>query len=327
MSRCAGPTFFAICSFSIICLRLLQAGESLVEVLHQRGVPAREILRRSEFAEIRERLQRGWIATREVDDPRPGPTCHLARPGSRCGLSRGHAAAKLITQLSPLGLDVFRCGPFFAARLATASDASHRFDHGEYIVGLHVAVRVRTRVVEERPKALEPLDLDIHTIPMRTQNIGERDAVVFDDATDIREREAEVAQRTDATQTLNVVLVVDSLVTIRPRRRHEQPDVVVVVERAHGQASCARQLSDTPASVRRPHRWPMYNLTSRQVQAENRAWTQSANPATYPPSTEGPHDSRITMTKPTKSTLLAPSALRVRTKVRAGGFDTAGAVK
>jgi hypothetical protein len=113
------------------------------------------------------------------------------------------------------------------------------------------SVRVRARVVEERSKAPEPVDLDIHPSPVRTQNIQERRAVILEHTTDVREREAEVPQRTDAVQACHVVLVVNALLTKGPRRGPEQPDVLVVVERAHGQAGRLRQLSDAPASIRR----------------------------------------------------------------------------
>jgi hypothetical protein len=195
-------------------LRLLQARESLIEVPHQRGVPTREVLGRREPSQIGERLQRGLIPTCKLDDARQGLACNCPRSRSRWGFSRDHAPAKLVTQSPPLRLGIFRCCPFLAACLPPAIDPRHRFDHREHIVGLDVALRMRTRVVEERPKALESLDLDIHTIAVGMQDIGERNAVILDDSTDVREREAEVAQRTDAAQPLDVALVVEALATL-----------------------------------------------------------------------------------------------------------------
>jgi hypothetical protein len=61
----------------------------------------------------------------------------------------------------------------------------------------------------------------------------------------------QVAQRADAVEASHVVLVVEPLVSLRPRRGREQPDVLVVVEGAHRQAGGVRQLADTPAASAR----------------------------------------------------------------------------
>jgi hypothetical protein len=209
--------FFAICMTCMFRLCFLKVGESLVEVLHQRGIPTGKVLWGREPAKVCERLERGLVATGELDDPCQCHTGQGARARSRSGLSGDHASTKLVPELPPSGLGFLRCVPvFFATRLATASDSRHRFDRGEHIVRFDVAIRMRARVVEERPKALESLDLDIHTIPVGTQNVADRSTVVLEHMTDVREREAEITQRADAIEASNVVLVVNSLIPIRP---------------------------------------------------------------------------------------------------------------
>ncbi len=193
----------------------MKVGESLVEVLHQRGVPAREVLRGSKPAKVCERLQRGLVATCELDDPCEGLARQGARARSRWGLSGHHAIAKLVTQLPPSGLGILRYVALLVNHLATASGPRHRFDRGEHIVSFDVAACVGARMIEEHPEALEPLDLDIHTSPVGTQDIRERSTVILEHPTDVREREPEVAQRTDPVEASHVVLVIEALVTIR----------------------------------------------------------------------------------------------------------------
>jgi hypothetical protein len=254
-----------------LCLwRLGDAGERLVQVLHQRGIPAREILWGSELAHVCERLERRSITTGELDDPGQRHACDRARAGRRWGLPRGHASTKLVAQLPPSGLVIVRHTTLLEPGIAAPSDPRQRFDRGEHIVSVDVVVRSRARVVEQRPQALEPLDLVIDTRPVGSQRIGERSTIVREDPTDVREREAELTQRTDPLETSHVVLVVDALLSIGPRSGREQADALVVVERADGQTGRARQLADAPAAAARRsflHRQRRYNLTSRQLQA------------------------------------------------------------
>lgn len=106
-------------------------------------------------------------------------------------------------------------------------------------------------MVEERPEPLQPLDLGIHARPVDTQDVQERSTALLEQVADLGERDTDVAQRTDPAKAPQVLLAVNALATLRPRRRHEQPDVFVVVERAHGQAGRARQLSDAPPALAR----------------------------------------------------------------------------
>jgi hypothetical protein len=218
-----------------------------------------------------QRLERRLVAARELDDARPSLECQRAHARSRGRLAGRHAAAKFVSQRPPPRLPIARVLSLLASRMATANDASHRFDRREHIVGVDVAICMLTDVIEQRPEALESLDLDIHTLSMRAQDIQERGAIVLDDPTDVREREPEVPQGTDLIQALDIVLVVEALPPVRARGRDEQSDVVVVMKSTDGQPGCPCQFADAPgASSRRPfHRGATYNLTSRQVQAEN----------------------------------------------------------
>ncbi|HLT35686.1 MAG TPA: hypothetical protein VK034_05355 [Enhygromyxa sp.] len=188
----------------------------LVEVPHQRGIPAGEVLRGSESAQVCERLQCRRVATCKLDNSCQRRAGHRARAGSGRGLSRDHASTKLVTQLPPAGLVILRPGLLLETILATAIDPRHRFDGGEQVVSVDVGVRLRAGVVEQGPKVVEPLNLDIHTIPVGPQNIQDRNAVIREDPTDLRERQAEVAQRTDAIEASRVVVVIEALVTLGP---------------------------------------------------------------------------------------------------------------
>lgn len=137
--------------------------------------------------------------------------------------------------------------------MAAANDASHRFDRREHIIGVDVAICMRTHMIEQRPEALESPDLHVHALSMGAQDIQERGAVVLDDPPDVRERQPEVSQRADLVETTDVVLVVEALPSVRARGRDQQSDVVVVMKGAHGQPGCPSQLADAPgASMRRP---------------------------------------------------------------------------
>lgn len=200
-----------------------------------------------------QRFERRRIAAGELDDARPSLACQRAHAWGRYGLAGRHAAAKLGSQRPPARLCIARVFAFLAPRVATANDASHRFDRREHIVGRHMAICMLTHMIEQRPKALEPLNLHIHPLSMRAQNIQERGAIVLDDPPDVREREAQISKRTDLIEPLDIVLVVEALPSIRARGRDEQSDVVVVMKGAHGQTRCPGQFSDAPgASIRRP---------------------------------------------------------------------------
>jgi hypothetical protein len=152
----------------MFCLLLVEAGERLVEVLHEAGVPAREVLGRSNPAQVRERLQRGGVAPRELDDARPGGAGESTRARSRGSLSTPQASAQLVAQLAPSGLGVLAGSSCLAPCTAAASDPRHRLDRGEHGVCVHDAAGVLAGGIEQRPKPPEPLDLQLHASAIGT---------------------------------------------------------------------------------------------------------------------------------------------------------------
>ena len=110
----------------------------------------------------------------------------------------------------------------------------------------------------------------VHPRQVGAEHLAERRALVAHDLADVREREAEVAQRPDPVEPPHVALVLEPLLPLRPPRGREQPDLLVVVQRAHRQSGRLRQLTDPPGPPARPsraHLFASYNLTPREVQA------------------------------------------------------------
>src|SRR5690606_22716005 len=107
----AGPTFCARRAFSILHLHFVEARESPFEVLHQRGVPPREAPGRCKPTKVCERLERGRVVPRELDDARTARAGYGARARGRRRLSRQQARAKRVPELPPTGLGVFRSIP------------------------------------------------------------------------------------------------------------------------------------------------------------------------------------------------------------------------
>lgn len=218
-----------------------------------------------------ERLERGRVVPRELDDARTARAGYGARARGRRRLSRQQARAKRVPELPPTGLGVFRSIPRRGALVAPARDPRHRLDRGQHGVGLDRVIGLRARVLEKRPKPAEPLELGVNPRAVGTEDVAERSAVVLEELADLGEREADVAQRPNSVEAPQILLVVDALVPLRARGRHEQPEALVVVQRAHRQTGRARKLSDTPAPSARGsfvHRASRYDLTQRQVQGE-----------------------------------------------------------
>ena len=75
---------------------------------------------------------------------------------------------------------------------------------------------------------------------------------------DLAEREAQVAEGADLVEPPNVVLAIEPVARLRALRRPEQPDLVVVMERPHGEPGGRGKLADLPEllfawAVVRPH--------------------------------------------------------------------------
>lgn len=78
---------------------------------------------------------------------------------------------------------------------------------------------MRAGVIDERSHALEALDLEIDPRALCSEHLCERDMISVEQPPDLGEREAEVAQGTDAREAAHVVLVVDALMTSPTRQR------------------------------------------------------------------------------------------------------------
>jgi hypothetical protein len=124
-------------------------------------------------------------------------------------------------------------------------------------------------VVAEDLEHLLRRQLDAHPscLPRPVQCVGHRDEppallaqpvrvlaqqrarvdVVVEQRADLLERQPERAVGEQPLQPREVRVVVDAVAGRRPRRRHEQPERLPVVQRAHGRAGRPRDLPDRPA--------------------------------------------------------------------------------
>jgi hypothetical protein len=69
---------------------------------------------------------------------------------------------------------------------------------------------------------------------------------------DLSEVEAEAPHRGDLVEPLCLLGPVPPMARTRPRGGHEQPDLVVVVQRPHGDAGCVGEFADAPFPVAAP---------------------------------------------------------------------------
>ena len=181
----------------------------------------------------------------------------------------------------------------------SARDPRHRLDGLEHVIGVRDTGRLHARAVEECAKPPEPLELGIHASQLGPQDVAQRRALVVEHLTDVRERQAQVAQGADTVQAPHVALGVESLVPLRPLRGREQPNVLVVVECAHRQPGGLRQLADSPVPTARLsflHARARYNLTSRQVQGRPFA-VRRRNKHQRPSRTQGALPGRVPFKK------------------------------
>jgi hypothetical protein len=72
------------------------------------------------------------------------------------------------------------------------------------------------------------------------------EVLVVECAGDRVEWEAERAQRDDPVEAVDVVLAVHAVPARRALGGRQQPDLVVVMERAHREAGAPRELADLP---------------------------------------------------------------------------------
>ncbi len=102
---------------------------------------------------------------------------------------------------------------------------------------------------------------------------------------DLLEVEAEAPHRGDLVEPLCLLGPVPPMARTRPRGRREQPDLVVMVKRPHGDASGVGEFAHAPfpvaaADFRFRHRRRTYDLTLREVQERSALtalliyWTQ-----------------------------------------------------
>jgi hypothetical protein len=61
---------------------------------------------------------------------------------------------------------------------------------------------------------------------------------------DLTKGQAQASQQTDVAEALDVGIVVNPVSSLRPVRRHQEPDLLIVVQGAHGEPCSRCQLAD-----------------------------------------------------------------------------------
>lgn len=97
------------------------------------------------------------------------------------------------------------------------------------------------------------LESPIELVEMRGEGRGHVARVRVQHGRDTRQWQPEPAQGADAIEPLDVVVAVDAVPAVAATRGRDEPDLVVVVQRAHGQPGCPGQVADSPTVVVRGH--------------------------------------------------------------------------
>lgn len=124
--------------------------------------------------------------------------------------------------------------------------------HGHQLQGLEPIGQLGLRAVDELAVQLREtfaqtrrlLDLPVEHRDLPCDDRRERRAGLGQVGADVGERQAETTQRLDLVEPGDVVAVVQPVAVVGARRRLEQADRVVVVQRADRQPAAFRQLSD-----------------------------------------------------------------------------------
>jgi hypothetical protein len=115
-------------------------------------------------------------------------------------------------------------------------------NRGQEVVGPELL----PEVVERRQQPLLLRDLGLEPADVVVDGCGRVEGLGVERLRDRVEREADAAQRHDPVQALDARLVIDAMASAAPLGGGQETDLVVVVQRAHGQARAPRQLADLP---------------------------------------------------------------------------------
>ena len=188
------------------------------------------------------------VAAHPLQEQRHPAVGELLHGGVVNGQALVHGCVHLRDQRAPLALDqrpALENAPELgrAEVLAVSGHEGQRFEPVA-----HVGGRARHHAVAHQGQAAAQfgglLDLHVQRMDLLGQYVLRIKPVVAQQFADVGQRQPHVAQRLDGVQALHVGLAVQAVARVRALRRREQPDLVVVVQRAHREARAPRQLPD-----------------------------------------------------------------------------------
>jgi hypothetical protein len=110
--------------------------------------------------------------------------------------------------------------------------------------GIAAACHLLLQLRELRAQRGRLFDLLAQRGDLLRDDVGKRRVGTGEEGRDVRQRHAEPPQRLDVVQPRDVGAVVEAVAGIGARRRRQQTDAVVVVQRAHRQAGTRGQFAD-----------------------------------------------------------------------------------
>ena len=201
--------------------------------------------------------QRKVTAQPVVDQPHPavGQRLHRQIVGGHAGV---HHLPHRLHQRRPLsahGLPVDDDAPHLVG-VEIARISGHQRQRGQPLADLGLGAGREAVHQQRQPGAqLAGLaDLLIKRLQLPGHHHRQGGAVAGQHATDVLERQAQLAQRLDAVQPGHVIAVVQPVAGVVAGRRREQPDLVKVVQRPHREAAAPGQIANFQ-QVHHRHCW------------------------------------------------------------------------
>ncbi|CDN41859.1 hypothetical protein BN871_AN_00200 [Paenibacillus sp. P22] len=106
---------------------------------------------------------------------------------------------------------------------------------------LHLSFGMPQRLVDGADHGIEPPPLLQQHIPVQPQRFGLREVRILEDRLDLLQRESELAKEQDLLQHREIPVGIQPVAGFRRFLRMKQPDLVVMMQRAHADAGQLRR--------------------------------------------------------------------------------------
>ncbi len=131
---------------------------------------------------------------------------------------------------------------------------------------VHFSCQVHDRAVDGLNEAVEPLDFLLKYATMRLQRRQQVEIRAVEDFPDLEQLQPYFAVEQDLLKPQHRVLVVMTVAVFADRRRLEQPDLVVIMQRAHADSRQIGQLFDGVHVIHSSN--PLQHKLSRNVRVK-----------------------------------------------------------